>query len=126
MKVSENTICLNMIVKNESTIISRLLESVYSIIDCYCICDTGSTDNTIQIIQDFFKEKNIPGKILQNNFVNFQINRNFALKAVGNMATYILLLDADMTLKINPEFDKNKLNHDLYLLKQGNQNFNYY
>jgi len=37
------TICLNMIVKNESKIIKRLFDSVLSIIDCYCICDTGST-----------------------------------------------------------------------------------
>jgi len=72
MKDSENTICLNMIVKNESKIITRLLESVSPIIDCYCICDTGSTDNTIQIIQDFFKEKNIPGKIVQKDFIIFK------------------------------------------------------
>jgi glycosyltransferase involved in cell wall biosynthesis len=53
MKDSENTICLNMIVKNESKIITRLLESVSPIIDCYCICDTGSTDNTIQYSRFF-------------------------------------------------------------------------
>ena len=45
-------ICLNMIVKNESTIITRLLDSVISLIDHYVICDTGSTDNTTQIIDD--------------------------------------------------------------------------
>ena len=58
---SKPTLCLNMIVKNESKIITRLFDSVLSIIDCYCICDTGSTDNTIQIITDYFKSKNIPG-----------------------------------------------------------------
>ena len=41
------TLCLNMIVKNESKIISRLFDSVSSIIDSYCICDTGYTDDTI-------------------------------------------------------------------------------
>ena len=45
------TLCLNMIVKNESKIITRLLESVLPIIDTYCICDTGSTDNTIEVIE---------------------------------------------------------------------------
>ena len=44
------TLCLNMIVKNESKIITRLLASVFPIIDCYCIFDTGSTDNTIELI----------------------------------------------------------------------------
>ena len=52
MKIEEinyPTICLNMIVKNESKIITRLFDSVLSIIDTYCICDTGSNDNTIDI-----------------------------------------------------------------------------
>ena len=40
------TLCLNMIVKNEGKIITRLFNSVIDIIDTYCICDTGSTDNT--------------------------------------------------------------------------------
>ena len=31
------TLCLNMIVKNESKIITRLLESVLPVIDSYCI-----------------------------------------------------------------------------------------
>ena len=44
---------LNMIVKNESRIIIRLLRSILPIIDGYCICDTGSTDNTIELIETF-------------------------------------------------------------------------
>ena len=43
------TICLNMIVKNESNILYRLFDSVIKWIDCYCICDTGSTDDTVNI-----------------------------------------------------------------------------
>ena len=43
-----------MIVKNESKIIKRLLETVLPLIDTYCICDTGSTDNTIDTIQTFY------------------------------------------------------------------------
>ena len=35
-------LCLNMIVKNESKIITRLFDSIVDLIDCYCICDTGS------------------------------------------------------------------------------------
>ena len=45
------TICLNMIVKNESKIILRLLDTVLPIIDTYCICDTGSTDMTKELIK---------------------------------------------------------------------------
>ena len=51
----DNTICLNMIVKNEGHIITRLLKSVLPIIDTYVICDTGSTDDTPQIITNFLE-----------------------------------------------------------------------
>lgn len=60
--VEKPTLCLNMIVKNESKIITRLFDSVLDIIDCYCICDTGSTDNTINIIKEYFAEKIFQGR----------------------------------------------------------------
>ena len=53
------SICLNMIVRNESTIIRRLFDSVLPIIDTYCICDTGSTDNTKEVIREYFSTKDI-------------------------------------------------------------------
>ena len=119
------TLCLNMIVKNESRIITRLLDSVISIIDCYCICDTGSTDNTIQIIQDYFREKGKPGKIIQEPFKNFCHNRNFALQACIGLSHYVLLLDADMTLEIN-HFDKMNLKlGDCFNIHQGTDSFFY-
>lgn len=53
------TISLNMIVKNESHIIEKTLEHLTSIIDFsyWLICDTGSTDNTQNIIKLFFEKK---------------------------------------------------------------------
>ena len=102
------TLCLNMIVKNESKVITRLLESVSPIIDTYCICDTGSTDDTKEIITKFFEEKNIPGKIVEEPFKDFAHNRSHALKCCTGMSEYVLLLDADMILKIG-EFDKKLL-----------------
>ena len=119
-----STICLNMIVKNESKIIGRLLESVLPIIDCYCICDTGSTDNTIKIITDFFEKHKIPGKIVEEPFQNFAHNRNVSLYACNGMSDYILLLDADMILEIK-DFDK-KLTLDGYSISQGSEDFYYH
>ena len=130
MELTENmnnnpTLCLNMIVKNESKIITRLLESVLPIIDSYCICDTGSTDNTVELIQEFFKEKNINGKVVTEPFVNFAHNRNFALQSCLGMSDYILFLDADMILKVN-NFDKKTLrNHDYFYILQGTESFYY-
>lgn len=39
------------------------------------------------------------------------------------MSDYLLLLDADMTVKISPSFDKVKLTKKVYEIKQGNDNF---
>ena len=119
------TLCLNMIVKNESKIITRLLESVSSIIDSYCICDTGSSDNTKEIIENFFKIRNIPGKIVHEPFKNFAHNRNFALRAAEGMSDFVLLLDADMVLDIK-NFRKDMLNtSDTFYILQGNHHFFY-
>uniref|UniRef100_A0A6C0IFT5 Glycosyltransferase 2-like domain-containing protein n=1 Tax=viral metagenome TaxID=1070528 RepID=A0A6C0IFT5_9ZZZZ len=119
------TLCLNMIVKNESKIITRLLESVLSVIDCYCICDTGSTDNTVELIQDFFSKKNINGKIVNEPFKNFAHNRNFALKSCLGMSDYVLFLDADMIIKVNNFDKKSLLQNDYFYILQGNDNFYY-
>jgi glycosyltransferase involved in cell wall biosynthesis len=102
-KTSTPRICLNMIVKNEKKVIRRLLESVLPIIDTYCICDTGSTDDTIEIIESFFKEYNIVGKIIKETFIDFGYNRTYALKECDKMENidYILLMDADMVLEIS-------------------------
>ena len=119
------TICLNMIVKNESLIIKRLLDSVISIIDTYCICDTGSTDNTDKIIKEYFDDKKISGKIVYEPFKNFEYNRTFSLKESLNMATYNLLIDADMILEIH-NFDKKKLiESDGWYIFQGSSSFYY-
>ena len=55
--MSKQTICLNMIVKNESHIIEKTLVNILENvkIDYWVISDTGSTDNTVDIINSFFE-----------------------------------------------------------------------
>jgi glycosyltransferase involved in cell wall biosynthesis len=117
-------------VKNESKIIRRLIESVVDVIDCYCICDTGSTDNTVEIIETFFAEKGVPGKIPKEPFRDFGYNRSYALKQCETMdADYILLLDADMIFElgrgVSPADFKRGLTHDVYHMFQGTDAFYY-
>ena len=50
---------LNMIVKNETAVILRCLKSVKPWIHSWAIVDTGSTDGTQQLIQDFMQD--LPG-----------------------------------------------------------------
>lgn len=119
------TLCLNSIVKNESKIITRMLSSVVDIIDTYCICDTGSTDNTIEIITEFFDSRNIKGKIIHEPFINFEHNRNVALNACHEMSDYILFMDADMILNVK-SFTKDILaDEHVYSILQGSDSFYY-
>jgi tetratricopeptide (TPR) repeat protein len=119
-------LCLNMIVKNESRIITRLLESVKSIIDCYCICDTGSTDDTAEVIRKWCTENGIPGEVYVEPFKNFGYNRTHALDRAAKWGEYALLIDADMKLVITPEFDKNALTENGYSIIQKNSSIDYY
>ncbi len=124
--MAEPTLCLNMIVKNETNIIYRLFDSVVEWIDCYCICDTGSTDDTVEKIEKYFNDKNIPGKIVVEPFQNFSHNRNYSLKACAGMSDYVLLLDADMVFHPNKNvFSKKMLSCDAYYIFQGSNDFYY-
>ena len=126
-----------MIVKNESRVILRLFDSVVNLIDGYCICDTGSTDNTVELITEYFHSKGIPGKVVQEPFRDFGYNRTFALQAARSMKDmdYVLLLDADMVLtgkymetKENAQKFKEilaKKNNDLYYICQGTPTYFY-
>lgn len=120
-------IVLCMIVKNESYIIRRCLDSVRSIVDYYCITDTGSSDNTIDIIRDYFLEYDLMGQICEEPWQNFGYNRtnsyNNALKFIKGLSInretfYCLFIDADMQIVILPEFDKQLLVMNEYLLDQ--------
>ena len=120
------TICLVMIVKNEEGRLHRLFDSIYTMIDSYCICDTGSTDNTIRVICNYFKNKNMKGKVYQHPFKNFEYNRNWILEKSLDFSDFVLLLDADMIVRIGEGFDKSYFEKDCYYqLYQGNDDFSY-
>ena len=86
---------LSMIVKNEAPNIERCLSSVAPFIDYYVICDTGSTDNTKEIIKKFFDEKGIPGEILDHEWSDFGTNRSKALEACLGKTKWAMMIDAD-------------------------------
>lgn len=128
-------ICLTMIVKNESQIIQRCLDSVKDLVDCIVICDTGSTDNTVQIIEEYLRKNHIPGKVFHHTWLNFGHNRTLSAEAAQQTLrelgfslpkTYLLFLDADMLLEISPDFKKQSLSSDSYLLMQRNCSISYY
>jgi GR25 family glycosyltransferase involved in LPS biosynthesis len=107
--------CLNMIVKNEAHIISETLESVYKYIDYWVICDTGSTDGTQQIIQNFFKNKNIAGELYEEPWKNFAYNRTYALQKAYKKSKYLWIIDADDIVNGNLVFPINMTSDSYYL-----------
>lgn len=108
------TICLNMIVKNESAVICRCLESVKPIIDYWVIVDTGSSDGTQDIIREYMKD--IPGEVHDLPWKNFAHNRNEALELAKSHGDYLLFIDADETLVFSPEFSLPNLDQDCYYI----------
>ena len=122
---NEKTICLNMIVKNESHIIEKTLENLCSYINFtyWVICDTGSVDNTIDIISNFFNKKNIDGEIHHHEWQDFGHNRTLALASAYNKTDYLLIFDADDCIVGN--FICPQLTGDVYNLFLGNESLRY-
>ena len=113
---SENkTVCLNMIVKNESKVIERCLGSVKDFINYWVIVDTGSTDGTQQIIKNFMKD--VPGELHQSEWQNFEYNRNEALQFAKNKGDYILFMDADDQLLFPSDYKWPELDKDFYYVQ---------
>lgn len=132
---AENKICLTMIVKNEGKIIERCLNSAKGIVDYVSICDTGSTDDTVAIIEDYLYRNGIPGIVHRHEWKNFGHNRTLSAQAAQQFLlssgssleeTFLLLLDADMMLEIGANFDKNNLKADHYLMSQKSHEHIYY
>ena len=115
------TICLNMIVKNESHVIEKTFDNLakYITFDYWVICDTGSTDGTQDIIKNYFAKKGIPGELVQHEWKDFGHNRTLSLRAGYNKSDYLLIFDADDSMHGNFKLPE-KWSHDCYLLKFGN------
>jgi glycosyltransferase involved in cell wall biosynthesis len=114
------TIGLCLIVKDESHVIRRCLDSVKRLIDYVLIVDTGSTDNTKEVITDWLIENNIQGQVVSEEWKNFAYNRTFALSKMMEIQwiDYVLMIDADETLYFQDDFDiksfKENLTSDVY------------
>ena len=100
-------IVLNAMVGNEARTIERMLSSVYPYIDYWVIQCNGS-DETKSIIENYFREKNIPGLTyeIEWNFPGW--NRDHALQKclqTDHGCDWILRMDADERLQVDEDFD---------------------
>ena len=84
------------IVKNEEDAIPRLLDSVSGFVDNYCIVDTGSTDSTVEVLEDYGI---VPHR---RKWVSFGHNLTEAFSLAKDRGDWLLRLDADMTVEAHP------------------------
>ena len=108
-------IVMTTMFKNESKVIRRMLESCYKYIDYYVIQNNGSTDGTQEIVEDFFKDKNIPGIVYncEEGWKGFGWNRDHLIKYTQNVdhgCDWILKMDCDEILEVDDDFDWSPLN----------------
>lgn len=116
------TICLCMIVKNEAHIIRNTLQNLYEKIplDYWVISDTGSTDDTPKVIQDFFNEKKISGELFHNEWKDFAYNRTLVLNQSFQKTDYVFIFDADDSIDGTITLP-NPMVHDRYMFKFGTE-----
>ena len=94
---STPTICLAMLVRDESAVIARCLESLRDRIDSWVIVDSGSSDDTETRARTALE--GIPGEWHARPWRDFASNRNELLELSRPQADYLLCLDADETLE---------------------------
>lgn len=100
-----------MIVKDESHIIERNLRCTLPTVDTWCIVDTGSTDNTKDIITRITNELGKPGFLYERKWVNFGKNRSEALELAAEHMEWAFMIDADDT--IEGSVDKSNLDGNI-------------
>lgn len=128
-------IIILFMIKNESKIIRRSIDSTVGFADAICIEDTGSTDDTVPIVQDHFKTlPTIPTKLIQHPWKNFGTSRSHSFESAAAFCqelkwspsrTYVLAIDADMSLIVNPNFKKDILTQPGYQITQINGSMEY-
>ncbi len=100
---AESLLVAVLMVKNEEPVMELTLQPLVDAgITDFLIYDTGSTDQTIQVTQDFFIKNNITNFVIeQGDWVDFSTCRNRALELTEEyfpQAIFMLMLDAEWIL----------------------------
>ncbi|HEY0991595.1 MAG TPA: glycosyltransferase family 2 protein [Kofleriaceae bacterium] len=126
-------LCMN--VKNEARILGRCLDSALPHVDGYVICDTGSSDDTVRVIAETAERLGRPGRVVRHAWRDFGHNRTLSAREARawvseqgwpTARTYLLFLDADMVLQVEPGFDKRRLDATYYMVVQDSGALRYF
>jgi hypothetical protein len=94
----DNLINLCIMVKNAGPQFEKMLTDNLPIIDKWTILDTGSTDETINIINKVLVGKK-DGNLYQEPFINFRDSRNRLLDLAGTSCKFNIMLDDTYVIK---------------------------
>ena len=116
-------IILTQIMKNESHVAERMLNSIKNFVDGIVVVDTGSTDNSIELVEKWGKDNNIETYVIPRAFDNFENSRNYSIQKARDFflskndghTYYGMWLDFDEQLIVHPTFNKEKCDKDLYM-----------
>jgi glycosyltransferase involved in cell wall biosynthesis len=99
-RAKQSLLTVVLMVKNEEEVMAKTLEPlVLGGVDSFLIFDTGSTDRTIEVTKEFFKDHNIEGYVIaEEPFIDFATSRNHALEVAEREfpdSGFFLFLDAE-------------------------------
>jgi glycosyltransferase involved in cell wall biosynthesis len=124
-KMKGPRIGLLMMIKNEHQTIKVSLDSAKDCVQCFIIYDTGSTDDTVEIITNYCKEYKMNLYMIQGDFVDFSTSRNVSLSFADTIddVQFLLLLDSNDQLRGGPTLRKFarqelKTDYSAYLISQ--------
>lgn len=118
-------LALNFICKDEKNVIERMLNSSKNILDLVVAVDTGSSDNTIELIKKWGLDNNTPTYVFERPFDTFDKSRTFAMEKLRDVVNELgwdptkihgMWYDCDEQLVIDPTFNKNQFTADLYMI----------
>ena len=94
-------VAATMMLKNESKRLMVTLKPLEGIVKGLIIFDTGSTDDTIEILEKWCKEQNIPLHLKRGEFIDFSKSRNELFDYADTVEgyDYLLLLDCNDELQ---------------------------
>jgi len=104
----DNLIHLCIMVKNGGPQFESMLKDNMNHIDSWTILDTGSTDDTIKIINRVLVGKK-KGQLFQEPFINFRESRNRCLDLAGKSCKYLIMLDDTYVVEGDLRFFLNKV-----------------
>lgn len=93
--IQKNKIVVHCLVKNEDRFIWYALKSVLPYVDLIMVYDTGSTDNTVNLIRRINSKKIIFKEVGDVDLNRFNDIRNQMLKDTPKDCTWMMILDGD-------------------------------